>query len=142
VCCVGAACACPHPPCRQLIPPPPPPAGRSVVEQYMGSKFEPFVPLPEWKFEDYMGWGEQGDGKLFYGVFIQVGAAGVVGGLGGGGACGCLGVPALGCPVMQTGRLKGSAKKARRAAIFDPPPLLFAERAPEGQRQEGAACGD
>ena len=60
---------------------------RSVVEQYMGKKFEDFKPLPEWKFEDYLGWHEQGDGKLFYGVYVQ------------------------------NGRLKGEAKKALRAVI-------------------------
>jgi sulfite reductase (ferredoxin) len=60
---------------------------RSVVEQYMGKKMEPFRPLPEWKFLDYMGWGEQGDGKLFYGVYVQ------------------------------NGRLKGEPKKALRAVI-------------------------
>lgn len=60
---------------------------RSVVEQYMGKKFQAFHPLPEWKFMDYLGWHEQGDGKLFYGVYIQ------------------------------NGRLKGEAKKALRAVI-------------------------
>lgn len=45
---------------------------RSVVEQYLGKKFEAFKPLPAWKFEDYLGWHEQGDGKLFYGVYVQV----------------------------------------------------------------------
>lgn len=45
---------------------------RSVVEQYMGKRFQDFKPLPAWKFEDYLGWHEQGDGKLFYGVYVQV----------------------------------------------------------------------
>jgi hypothetical protein len=45
---------------------------RSVVEQYMGKRFEDFKPLPAWQFEDYLGWNEQGDGKLFYGVYVQV----------------------------------------------------------------------
>jgi len=45
---------------------------RSVVEQYMGKKFEAFKPLPAWKYEDYLGWHEQGDGKLWYGVYVQV----------------------------------------------------------------------
>ncbi len=31
----------------------------AVVEQYMGKKFQPFKPMPEWKFEDYLGWHEQ-----------------------------------------------------------------------------------
>jgi sulfite reductase beta subunit-like hemoprotein len=43
-----------------------------VVEQYMGKRFEEFQPLPAWQFEDYLGWNEQGDGKLFYGVYVQV----------------------------------------------------------------------
>ncbi|KAI8462259.1 MAG: sulfite reductase [Monoraphidium minutum] len=60
---------------------------RSVTEQYMGKAFEPFQPLPEWKFEDYLGWHEQGDGKLFVGVYVQ------------------------------NGRLKGEPKKALRAII-------------------------
>ena len=30
-------------------------------------------PLPAWRFEDYLGWEEQGDGKLAYGLFIQNG---------------------------------------------------------------------
>jgi sulfite reductase (ferredoxin) len=25
----------------------------------MGKAFQPFQPLPEWKFEDYLGWHEQ-----------------------------------------------------------------------------------
>lgn len=52
---------------------------RSVVEQYLGKKFEPFKPLPPWKYEDYLGWHEQGDGKLWYGVYVQV-RAGVAAG--------------------------------------------------------------
>jgi sulfite reductase (ferredoxin) len=46
---------------------------RSVTEQYLGKQFEPFRPLPEWEFKDYLGWGEQGDGALYYGCFIQNG---------------------------------------------------------------------
>ena len=38
----------------------------------MGKKFEAFKPLPPWKYEDYLGWHEQGDGKLWYGVYVQV----------------------------------------------------------------------
>lgn len=38
---------------------PPPRRQRSVVEQYMGKAFQAFQPLPEWKFEDYLGWHEQ-----------------------------------------------------------------------------------
>ena len=30
-------------------------------------------PLPAWEFRDYLGWMEQGDGRLAYGVFVQNG---------------------------------------------------------------------
>ncbi|GMH33187.1 hypothetical protein BSKO_01021 [Bryopsis sp. KO-2023] len=46
---------------------------RRVAEQYLGKKMEPFKPLPEWKYEDYLGWGEQGDGKLYYGIYVRNG---------------------------------------------------------------------
>jgi len=46
---------------------------RSVTEQYFGKKFDAFKPLPKWTFEDYLGWGEQGDGKLWYGIYMQNG---------------------------------------------------------------------
>jgi sulfite reductase beta subunit-like hemoprotein len=39
----------------------------------MGKKFEAFKPLPAWEYKDYLGWHEQGDGKLWYGVYVQVG---------------------------------------------------------------------
>lgn len=60
---------------------------RAVTEQYYGKKFEPFVSLPAWRFEDYLGWGEQGDGLLYCGVWVQ------------------------------NGRLKGEPKRALRAAV-------------------------
>ncbi|KAJ9532327.1 hypothetical protein QJQ45_010368 [Haematococcus lacustris] len=60
---------------------------RSVVEQYLGKKMEAFKPMPKWEFKDYLGWGEQGDGKLYYGIYVQ------------------------------NGRIKGEAKKALRAVI-------------------------
>ncbi len=43
------------------------------VEKRFGKQFEPYRELPEWKFEDYLGWHEQGDGKLFVGVHIRNG---------------------------------------------------------------------
>ena len=43
-----------------------------MVEQYFGKKFEAFKAMPKWEFYDYLGWGEQGDGKLFYGIYVQV----------------------------------------------------------------------
>ncbi len=46
---------------------------RSQVEKYLGKEIQPFKPLPEWKYEDYLGWHEQGDGKLFLGINIENG---------------------------------------------------------------------
>lgn len=60
---------------------------RSVTEQYFGKKFQEFKPMPKWEYVDYLGWGEQGDGKLFYGLYVQ------------------------------NGRIKGEGKKALRQLI-------------------------
>ncbi|KAK8964940.1 hypothetical protein KSP40_PGU012597 [Platanthera guangdongensis] len=49
---------------------------RSVVEQYYGRKFEPFRVLPDWEFKSYLGWHEQGDGALFYGLHVDNGRIG------------------------------------------------------------------
>jgi sulfite reductase (ferredoxin) len=46
---------------------------RTQVEEYLGKKLEPFKPLPEWKYQDFLGWQEQGDGKLFLGISIENG---------------------------------------------------------------------
>ncbi|HAC63672.1 MAG TPA: sulfite reductase, ferredoxin dependent [Cyanothece sp. UBA12306] len=46
---------------------------RAKVEEYFGKSLEPFKPLPDWKYEDYLGWHEQGDGKLFLGISIENG---------------------------------------------------------------------
>ena len=43
---------------------------KTQVESYLGKAIEPFRSLPEWKYEDYLGWQEQGDGKLFFGLSI------------------------------------------------------------------------
>jgi sulfite reductase (ferredoxin) len=45
----------------------------SMVEEYFGKPLEPFKPLPKWKYEDFLGWNEQGDGKLFFGISIDNG---------------------------------------------------------------------
>lgn len=42
------------------------------MEQYLGKKLGEFVPMPTWEYKDYLGWGEQGNGKLFYGIYVQV----------------------------------------------------------------------
>jgi sulfite reductase (ferredoxin) len=46
---------------------------KAKVEEYFGKKIKPFKTLPEWKYEDYLGWNEQGDGKLFLGISIENG---------------------------------------------------------------------
>lgn len=46
---------------------------RSVVEQYFGKALAPSLPLPEFKYQDYLGWHEQGDGQLFLGISIENG---------------------------------------------------------------------
>lgn len=46
---------------------------RSMVEEYFGKPLEPFKPLPEFKYEDFLGWQEQGDGKLFLGISVENG---------------------------------------------------------------------
>ena len=46
---------------------------RETVEGFFGKKLEPFKPLPEWKYYDYLGWHEQGDGKLFVGISVENG---------------------------------------------------------------------
>lgn len=46
---------------------------RAKVEEYFGKAIPSFKPLPEWKYYDYLGWHEQGDGKLFLGISIENG---------------------------------------------------------------------
>ncbi|MBD2435999.1 sulfite reductase, ferredoxin dependent [Nostoc sp. FACHB-110] len=46
---------------------------RAKVEEYFGKPVTPFKPLPEFKYEDFLGWQEQGDGKLFLGISIDNG---------------------------------------------------------------------
>ncbi|MBO3459672.1 sulfite reductase, ferredoxin dependent [Aetokthonos hydrillicola Thurmond2011] len=46
---------------------------RSMVEKYFGKPLEPYKPLPEFKYQDFLGWNEQGDGKLFLGLSIDNG---------------------------------------------------------------------
>ena len=46
---------------------------REKVESYFGKSIAPFKPLPEFKYLDFLGWHEQGDGKLFVGISIQNG---------------------------------------------------------------------
>ncbi len=40
------------------------------LEAYFGKKIQPMKPQPAFKYLDFLGWHEQGDGKLFLGVNI------------------------------------------------------------------------
>merc|ERR1719387_114853 len=46
---------------------------RTLTEKYFGQPIEPWRPLPEWKFLDWMGWTEQGDGKWMLGINVESG---------------------------------------------------------------------
>jgi sulfite reductase (ferredoxin) len=46
---------------------------RAKVEEYFGKSLAPFKALPDWKYQDFLGWNEQGDGKLFLGLSIENG---------------------------------------------------------------------
>jgi len=47
---------------------------RKLTESYMGSKMKPWVPLPEWKNVDWLGWHEQGDdANMFLGIHVPQG---------------------------------------------------------------------
>jgi sulfite reductase (ferredoxin) len=46
---------------------------RAEVERYAGKSMEPFRELPPWQYRDYLGWHEQGDGRLFVGLSIENG---------------------------------------------------------------------
>jgi sulfite reductase (ferredoxin) len=43
---------------------------KAQVQKYFGKKIQPLRPLPEFKYLDFLGWHEQGDGKLFLGISI------------------------------------------------------------------------
>ena len=46
---------------------------RKLVESYFGKPIQPWREMAEWKYNDWMGWWEQGDGKLFYGQHVDNG---------------------------------------------------------------------
>ncbi|HIK25871.1 MAG: sulfite reductase, ferredoxin dependent [Thermosynechococcus sp. Uc] len=46
---------------------------KAKVEEYFGKPLQPFRPLPPWRYEDFLGWHPQGDGKFFYGLAIANG---------------------------------------------------------------------
>jgi len=49
---------------------------RELVKSYMvggGSALESIRSMPPWTFQDYLGWREQGDGRWFFGLYVQNG---------------------------------------------------------------------
>ncbi|MBA4445722.1 sulfite reductase, ferredoxin dependent [Cylindrospermopsis raciborskii CS-506_D] len=46
---------------------------RAKVEEYFGKKVKLFQELPPFKYQDFLGWNEQGDGNLFLGISIDNG---------------------------------------------------------------------
>ncbi|HEY2882649.1 MAG TPA: NADPH-dependent assimilatory sulfite reductase hemoprotein subunit [Pirellulales bacterium] len=46
---------------------------KAKVEEYYGKPLAPCDPEDVWGHDDHMGWHEQGDGKLFYGLNIENG---------------------------------------------------------------------
>jgi len=49
---------------------------RDLVRSYMtdnGAALQPWRPIPAWEHRDYLGWHEDGTGKLFYGLLIDNG---------------------------------------------------------------------
>jgi sulfite reductase (ferredoxin) len=46
---------------------------KELVEGYFGKKVEPWQEIIDFKYHDYLGWHEQGDGKLFLGINIEQG---------------------------------------------------------------------
>ena len=46
---------------------------RTLVESYFGKTIQPWRETKPFKYSDWMGWWEQGDGKLFYGLNVDSG---------------------------------------------------------------------
>jgi len=46
---------------------------RKLVESYFGKEIQPWREMKEWKYADWMGWWDQGDGKMFLGIHIESG---------------------------------------------------------------------
>lgn len=46
---------------------------KAKVEEYYGAPLAPPHPEDVWGYDDHMGWHEQGDGKLFYGLNVENG---------------------------------------------------------------------
>jgi len=46
---------------------------RQTLEGYFGKPLAPLKPLPAFTYQDFLGWHEQGDGKLFLGISVENG---------------------------------------------------------------------
>ncbi|PZV16557.1 MAG: sulfite reductase, ferredoxin dependent [Leptolyngbya sp.] len=46
---------------------------QAQVEKYLGKPIQPLKPTPDFKFLNFLGWHEQGDGKLFLGLSVENG---------------------------------------------------------------------
>ena len=46
---------------------------KAEVEKYFGKKIAKYRKIPKWQYKDFLGWHEQGDGKLFFGLSIENG---------------------------------------------------------------------
>jgi sulfite reductase (ferredoxin) len=46
---------------------------KAKLEAYFGKKIAKYRKLPQWQYRDFLGWHEQGDGKLFFGLSIENG---------------------------------------------------------------------
>ena len=43
------------------------------LQTYFGKPVEPWKAIEDWKYQDWMGWHEQGDGKYFLGINVEQG---------------------------------------------------------------------
>lgn len=48
-------------------------AFRSLTSSYCGFELEPPMPMKPWRYSDWMGWHEAGDGTLFVGINVEQG---------------------------------------------------------------------
>ncbi|AFZ43992.1 sulfite reductase (ferredoxin) [Halothece sp. PCC 7418] len=46
---------------------------QSKLEEYYGKPLQPYQDLPPFEYKDFLGWHEQGDGKLFFGLSVENG---------------------------------------------------------------------
>jgi sulfite reductase (ferredoxin) len=46
---------------------------KDKVETYLGKKLKAYKKLPEWQYQDFLGWYEQGDGNWFFGIGVENG---------------------------------------------------------------------